>query len=104
MRNGPKVTEFAALVKPGYMLETPRIRRYWSLRPVTMRSVRTISREVARLKRADPSETKRQGLVRGTGQDMVRPAWRHAEVDRNDRPAESRALSQLRDVRKDPEE
>ena len=63
MRNGPKVTHFVALVKPGCMLEYPSIRRYSSRsETVTMRPVRTISREVVRFCRIDPSETTRQGL------------------------------------------
>jgi hypothetical protein len=44
-RNGPKVND-AALEKPGYMLETPCIRRYSLFGAVKMRPVRTISREV----------------------------------------------------------
>jgi hypothetical protein len=43
------------------MLEYPSIRRYSPSEAVTMRPVRTISREVVRVLRIDPSETTRQG-------------------------------------------
>jgi hypothetical protein len=52
---------------------------------VKTRPVRTISREVVP-QGIDPSETTRRASARAE-EDMVRAAWRHAEVGRNVRPA-----------------
>jgi hypothetical protein len=53
-----------------------------------MRSVRTISREVATPCVVDPSETIRRASTYAVGEEIVRAAWRHAEAGRNDRPAD----------------
>ena len=56
--------------KDGYMLGTPNVKS------------RAISREVGSLKELDPSETIRRPSL--WEDDIVRSAWRHAEVGRND--------------------
>ena len=86
--NGPKVNDRAALVKTGQMRENPRILCYppicdWRVR---MHEVRTIRRKDRVGNDSESSETTRQSPAKA-GEDIVRTAWRHAEDDRNVRPA-----------------
>src|SRR2546429_3477269 len=65
------------------MLETPSICRYWPLASDNL-AVRTISRKGRAWNRSGILRDHMPNATREGGEDMVRPAWRHAEPGRND--------------------
>src|SRR5205807_1265375 len=102
MRNGPKVNQRCLSKTRLYAGTSEYPALLVAGRRVTMRSVRTISREVAPL--GLTPQRPHAGARRDGGQDMVRPAWRHAEVDRNDRPAGASLQSTQVSASRKPEE
>src|SRR5881397_3872216 len=75
-----------ALIKIGHLRGTPRIPAYRDRG--NNRRVRTIRREGRSRKRSEPSETVRRS-PQSSGEDTVRPPWRHGEVARNRGPPPS---------------
>ena len=91
-----------AVVKPGYMLETPSIPRYLSWRNAKLVLVNYMigknatgadnQQERPGSRFRESSETTRQALSENSrweyaktlSEDIVRPPWRHGEPGRND--------------------